>query len=269
MNFATRPLVALAVALLAFSAAAQQPSPEPPNDQQPSNSQAQPPDQSQSSKEPSSDKSKMSQSEAPANVGAPPNQQQPKRILGVMPNFRAVSAGALPPPPTAKEAFKIATENSFDYSSFVFVGITSALAEWTGAHPQLGEGMPGYGRYYWRGFADKTDGNYWVIFALPTLFHQDERYYAVGKGSIIKRGVYAGTRIFITPDYHGHNSFNVSELLGRGISQGISLSYYPSGTRTASALATKYGWALGRDVLTNVFREFWPDIATHVLHRHP
>ncbi len=214
-------------------------------------------------------KKSEAQSTAPANQGAPRNLQQPKRILGVMPNFRAVSAGALPPPPTAKQALKIATQNSFDYSSFIFVGITSALAEWTVAHPQLGQGLPGYGRYYWRGLLDKTDGNYWVIFALPTVFHQDERYYARGHGNILKRGVYAGTRILITPDYHGHNSFNVSELLGRGIAQGISLSYYPSGTRTAAALATKYGWALGRDVLTNVFREFWPDIATHVLHRHP
>jgi hypothetical protein len=188
--------------------------------------------------------------------------------MGVMPNFRAVSAGALPPPPTPKEAFIIASQNSFDYSSFIFVGVTSALAEWTDAH-RLGQGLPGFGRYYWRGFLDKTDGNYWVIFALPSVFHQDERYYAVGKGSIVKRGVYAGTRIFITPDYHGHNSFNVSELLGRGIAQGISVTYYPSGSRTASALATKYAYALGRDALTNVFREFWPDIATHVLHRHP
>ncbi|MGC2189135.1 MAG: hypothetical protein WA607_11980, partial [Candidatus Sulfotelmatobacter sp.] len=95
-----------------------------------------------------------------------------------MPNFRAVSAGAQPPPFTPKQAFKIATQNSFDYSSFIFVGITSALAEWTDAHPQLGQGLPGYGRYYWRGLLDKTDGNYWVIFALPTVFHQDERYYA-------------------------------------------------------------------------------------------
>lgn len=212
---------------------------------------------------------KGKQSTAPANEGAPQNKQQPKRILGVMPNFRAVSAGAHPPPPTPKQAFKIATQNSFDYSSFVFVGITSALAEWTVAHPQLGQGLPGYGRYYWRGFVDKTDGNYWVIFALPTVFHQDERYYAKGEGNFWRRGFYAGTRIFVTPDYHGHDSFNVSELLGRGIAQGISLSYYPSGTRTAGALATKYGWALGRDALTNVFREFWPDIATRVLHRHP
>jgi hypothetical protein len=61
---------------------------------------------------------KADQSTAPANVGAPAGQQQPKRILGIMPNFRAVSAGAHPPPPTAKQSFMIATRNSFDYSSF-------------------------------------------------------------------------------------------------------------------------------------------------------
>jgi hypothetical protein len=205
----------------------------------------------------------------PANEGAPPSKQQPKRILGVMPNFRAVSAGAFPPPPTAKQAFIIATQNSFDYSSFVFVGITSAMAEWSDAHPQLGEGMAGFGRYYWRGFADKTNGNYLVIFALPTIFHQDERYYALGSGTFWKRLSYSGTRVFVTPNYEGHNSFNVSELLGRGMAQGISLTYYPSKTRTAGAISQKYAYAIGRDALTNVFREFWPDIATHVLHRNP
>ena len=199
----------------------------------------------------------------------PISKQQPKRILGIMPNYRAVSAGEVPPPPTPKQAFIIATKNSFDYSSFIFVGITSALAEASNAHPQLGKGLPGYGRYYWRGYLDKTDGNYLVIFALPTVFHQDERYFAKGEGGFFKRGIYAASRILITPDYHGHNSFNASEVFGRGMAQGISLSYYPSHDHTAGALAVKYGWAMGRDALTNVFREFWPDIATHVLHRHP
>lgn len=186
-----------------------------------------------------------------------------------MPNFRAVSAGALPPPPTAKESFKIATENSFDYSSFIFVGITSLLAEGTDAHPDLGKGIGGFGGYYWRGFLDKTGGNYLVIFALPTILHEDERYYAKGTGPIWKRAVYSASRILITPDYHGHDTVNASELLGRAMAQGISIGYYPPGDRTASALASKYAFALGRDALTNVFREFWPDIAKHVLHRHP
>ncbi len=30
-------------------------------------------------------------------------------------------------------------------------------------------------------------------------------------------------------------------------------------TRTASALGEKYGYAIGRDAITNVFREFWPE----------
>jgi hypothetical protein len=192
---------------------------------------------------------------------------QPKRILGVMPNYRAVSAGIIPPPPTAKEAFKIATKNSFDYSSFLFVGVTSLLAEATDAHPALGKGIAGYGRYYWRGWLDKTDGNYMVVFVLPTLLHQDERYYSMGKGKVWKRAVYAASRILITPDYHGHNTFNASEVFGRGISQGISAFYYPSSDRTAGALAVKFGWAMERDALTNVFREFWPDISERVFHR--
>lgn len=204
-----------------------------------------------------------------ANKEVPPSQQQPKRILGIMPNYRAVSAGALPPPPTPKEAFKIATQNSFDYSAFTFVGITSLLAEANNAHPQLGKGVGGYWGYYWRGFLDKTDGNYWVVAILPTFLHQDERYYAMGQGNFLKRATYAATRVLITPNYEGHNTFNASEIFGRGISQGISLAYYPSQDRTVGDFATKYGWAIGRDALTNAFREFWPDIATHVLHRHP
>jgi hypothetical protein len=186
-----------------------------------------------------------------------------------MPNFRAVSAGVIPPPPTPKQAFVIATKNSFDYSSFIFVGVTSIMAEGANDHAQLGKGMPGFWRYYWRGFVDKTDGNYLVIFALPTVFHQDERYYSLGRGSILKRIAYSTSRVLVTPNYQGHSSFNVSELLGRGIAQGISLAYYPSQTRTFGGIASKYGYAIGRDAFTNAFREFWPDIATHVLHRHP
>ncbi|HEY3825301.1 MAG TPA: hypothetical protein VGL82_12130 [Bryobacteraceae bacterium] len=204
-----------------------------------------------------------------AASGTPIAKQQPKRILGIMPNYRAVSAGTIPPPPTPLQALKIATQNSFDYSAFVFVGVTSLLAEGTNAHPALGKGVSGFAGYYWRGYLDKTDGNYLVIFAMPTIFHQDERYYAKGEGGFWKRGIYAASRVLITPNYHGHATFNASEVFGRAAAQGISIAYYPRSDRTVGDLASKYAYALGRDALTNVFREFWPDIATHVLHRHP
>ena len=194
---------------------------------------------------------------------------QPKRILGVMPNYRAVSAGEIPQSPTPKEALKIATKNNFDYSAFLFAGFTTLMAEGANGHPQFGKGPAGFGRYYWRGLVDRTDGNYLVIFALPTVFRQDERYYAKGEGSIWKRGVYAASRVLITPNYQGHNTFNASEVFGRGVAQAISIAYYPDADNTAGAIAARYGWAIGRDALTNVFRELWPDIAEHVLHRKP
>jgi len=44
---------------------------------------------------------------------------------------------------------------------------------------------------------------------------------------------------------------------------------YPAGDRRVGDIAVKDGWAMGRDALTNVIREFWPDMATQVPHRHP
>jgi len=204
---------------------------------------------------------------APQQNTPPKPPPQPKRILGIMPNYRAVSAGVKAPPPTPRVLFKVATENSFDYSAFVFVGVTSLLAEGDNAHSQLGKGVGGYWAYYWRGYLDKTDGNYMVDFAFPTLLHEDERYYAKGTGSIWNRGVYAATRVVITPHDNGRNGFNGAEILGRGVSQAISLTYYPSATQTLGGYSTKFAYAIGRDALTNVFREFWPDISTHLLHK--
>jgi hypothetical protein len=256
-----RFLVSLALLLTAGSLPAQQPAQNPQTDtQKPS---------AGSSSQPSTPQQVPNAPEPHVKPAPPTLKPQPKRILGIMPNYRAVSAGSIPPPPTPRQAFKIATLNSFDRSSYIFVGITSLLAEGTNAHPQLGKGPGGFWGYYWRGFLDKTDGNYLVIYALPTVLHEDERYFAMGQGGIVKRGVYAASRVIITPNYQGHNTFNASEIFGRGISQAISISYYPSADRTFEDIAEKYGYAIGRDALTNTFREFWPDIAAHLHHHHP
>src|ERR1700739_1029948 len=87
------------VMIVSFSVSAQENSPPTPSS---SETKAPPADSDQ--KQP--DTTRERQRAAPANVGASPEKQQPKRILGIMPNFRAVSAGALPPPPTPRQAFK-------------------------------------------------------------------------------------------------------------------------------------------------------------------
>ena len=71
----------------------------------------------------------------------PLDRQQPQRILGFMPNFRTVSGGAAPHPPGWKYNFTVATRQATDYSSFIFLGITSLTAEGMDSHAALGKGI--------------------------------------------------------------------------------------------------------------------------------
>ena len=48
-------------------------------------------------------------------------------------------------------------------------------------HPSLGKGVDGFYAYTWRGFLDKTDGTYLSAWLLPSLLHEDTRFYALGE----------------------------------------------------------------------------------------
>lgn len=197
---------------------------------------------------------------------------QPHRILGLMPNYRSVSAGEIPPPPGFKQSFKIATRQAFDYSSFVFLGLTTSSAYWQDSHPSLDTyngGNAVFWAYLWRGFLDKTDGTYQSAWILPTLLHEDTRYYAMGHGSKWKRLGYAMSRVAVARTYEGHATPNLAGLGGKIGSQFVSRTYYPPGSESFGVLATKFSYACARDMGFTVFREFYPDIAIHILHRNP
>ena len=107
--------------------------------------------------------------------GAPT--QQTKRILGIVPNFRSVSADVHLPPQTVRDKFTTAFEDSFDYSSAIFVAAQAALYYGFNDTPEFHDGWPGYARYYWHTFADTADENIWVEGILPSVLHQDNRFY--------------------------------------------------------------------------------------------
>jgi hypothetical protein len=192
--------------------------------------------------------------------------QQPKRILGFMPNIRAVSVGEPVPKPTLREKFRLATANSFDYSGFISVALESAIPFTRASYPQLGEGLTAYAQYYWRDFLDRTSGQYFTNAIIPILTHEDTRYYTLGKGRWYKRLAYASTRVFITPNDHGNNTFNISEVVGKGMSAGLGNLYYP-GSPSWSKTEQRWEERVYLDAAYAVFREFWPDINTRVLHR--
>ncbi len=186
--------------------------------------------------------------------------QQTKRILGIVPNFRSVSAGVKLPPQTPKEKFKTGFEDSFDYSAVIFVGIQAGIAQATSSYPAFHQGAAGYARYFWHTFADQADENLLVESILPTVTHEDSRYYTLGQGGFVKRSIYAGSRILITRKDSGGETLNVSEIVGAGAAAGISTAYYPGQYDTWTKTGQRWLTSLILDGATLYVKEFWPDI---------
>lgn len=193
--------------------------------------------------------------------------KQTKRILWIVPNFRSVSVNQKLPPQSAKDKFIGATQDSFDYSAFIFDGLLAGEALAAGSYPEFHAGAAGYARYYWHTFADQTDENYLVEFILPAALHQDPRYYTLERGGIIKRTAYSFSRVLITRTDAGHETVNASEIVGAGAAAGISDFYYPSPERDWTKTGQRWLTSVSLDGLTFVFKEFWPDINDHIFHQ--
>lgn len=202
----------------------------------------------------------------------PEQGKQTKRILGVFPNFRSVSANSQLPAQSPKEKFTEFREDSFDYSSFILIAALSGVSQLQGSTPEYHTGPAAYGRYYWHNFVDQVDENFWVEFLLPSALHQDGRYYTLGSGSakrhngFAKRAEYALSRVAITRSDYGRNSFNYSEVVGAGTSAGIANAYHPSSDRGWTETGERWGLNLGIDGGSFILKEFWPDINRAIFH---
>jgi hypothetical protein len=194
------------------------------------------------------------------NASQSTGDKQTKRILGIVPNFRAVSADEQLPPETVKEKFMDATQDSFDYSSIVFPLIIAGYNQARNATPEFHQGAAGYARYFWHSAVDQTSENYMVEFIFPTITSEDARYYTLGHGGFMKRTGYALSRAVITRTNSGAKTFNFSEVVGAGAAAGISNLYYPSASRTLGNTGSQWGLDVGIDAGVFWFREFWPDI---------
>ena len=105
-----------------------------------------------------------------------PTGAQTRRILWIIPNFRSVSADTYLPPQSFKEKLWLATQESFDYSAFIYEGIVAGMAMAQKSEPSFGQGASGYGIYYAHTFADGTVENYFVEAFVPAATKEDPRY---------------------------------------------------------------------------------------------
>jgi hypothetical protein len=208
----------------------------------------------------------------PATKDATPNsqqaqqQQEDKRVFGVFPNYRTAEGSQPFAPITSAQKIQIGLKDSFDWPVYLTGGAFAALYQIENQNPSFGQGMKGYARRYGTALCDQVTGNMMTESFMPSLLHEDPRYFRRGTGSVLSRTVYALTRIFVTRTDSGGRSFNFSEWAGNSAAVAISNAYYPD-TRTASQNAERLGIACATDAFSQVMKELWPDVKRRLFHR--
>ena len=210
------------------------------------------------------------------------------RLFFALPNFLTLENADQVPPLTTKQKYSVVARSSFDYVQYPWYGFLAGISQAQNSEPGYGQGAAGYGKRFGAAIADGTIENFLTSAVLPSLLHQDPRYFQLGKGGFFHRAGYSVSRIVVTRGDSGKSQFNFSEDFGSAISAAISTYSYhprsfttvrlsPSGTptlvhnpsdRTLKNTASVWGTQVAYDTITIVVKEFWPDVHRKLSHKH-
>lgn len=187
--------------------------------------------------------------------------EEKQRVFGIIPNFY-IAYNQDAAPLTAKLKFQLAAKVSFDPITFVGVGVAAAF-EQAGDHSNYPQGWKGfgerYGAVYTNGFTDIMVGGA----ILPSLLHQDPRYFYKGTGTTKSRVLYAITRPFVCKGDNGSWQPNYSTMGGDLASAAISNAYYPESNRGVGLFLGNFLIGTGQRAAANLAQEFVLSRLTH------
>ncbi len=183
---------------------------------------------------------------------------EPKRIFGIIPNYRTSPNVKAFTPLSIREKWSIVKDDSLDRGTFMLALGFGGEAMFFESSPSFGHGLAGYARYSAAAYADWTLGNVMTEGLYPTVLHQDPRYFRRGDGSTWSRLRYAMSQTLWTHADSGRFQVNYSELVGNTTAVAISTLYYPD-NRTLGASVSKVAVQIGVDMAANLLKEFSPD----------
>jgi len=196
--------------------------------------------------------------------------ENPKRILGIIPNFQTKNDTPQNQPPlTPKEKYALAFHQTVDFSAHIGNAFQAMLQQASNGQPHYGQGWGPYAERFGAAEADQATSAFFIFGFLPHILHDDPRYFRRAKGSAWSRIRYSATRTVITRTDAGTSTFNVPQVAGQLIQQGISTAYYPDQDRTAGRVFENWGTNLAYNSAYNVLKEFYPDFLRIAFHRRP
>lgn len=193
--------------------------------------------------------------------------QKKQRVLGILPEFN-VSRVPDAVPLTRRQKFGLAFSTLSDPGTFFFAGVVSGIAQAQNSFPGYGQGVEGYAKRFGATYLDTFNGAMIGNAILPSILHQDPRYFRKGKGNFANRFGYAVLSTFRCKSDSGHWQPNYSNVLGNFAAGAASNLYYPDSQRGfvstyQRAIVVSAQGAIGASI-----SEFWPDIARHLRKRN-
>src|SRR5882724_657129 len=163
-------------------------------------------------------------------------------------------------PLSARCKFNLFLQQTHSPYTFVSAGFQATWAQAMGRWPHYGGGAQGWAKRFGATLADTESRRFIQTYALSTILHQDPRYFPSGKRALIARVWYSTTRVVVTKSDNGDSVFNTSEFLGALLSSALQNAYYPRHDRTFGDTMNRFGGALSSDAITDLLREFAPDM---------
>jgi hypothetical protein len=189
------------------------------------------------------------------------------RLFWTLPNFLTLENVRAVPPLTSGQKIKLVARTTFDPVEFPFFAFLAGISQASNSESGYGQGAIGYAKRFGSTFVDGTSENFFAQAFFPSLLRQDPRYYQDGKGTFWRRAGYAVSRTAVTRNDSGHMRFNISEFAGAGVAAAISNAYHPASDRNVPNTMETWGTMMGWDTVSNVLKEFWPDIRRKVHRR--
>jgi hypothetical protein len=103
---------------------------------------------------------------------------------------------------------------------------------------------------------------------LPTVLHEDPRYFRKAYGSVVSRGLYSAAQSVVARKDDGSTGVSFASILGHLAGSALTATYYPAPSVKTSVVMETWGWSMAGDAGGNLFLEFWPDVRDAVFHRH-
>jgi hypothetical protein len=168
-------------------------------------------------------------------------------------------------PASVKHKLTRAAKETVEWTVPLIAAGSAGIDQLTDQNPSLGQGGEGFGKRFYRYYADEAMKRFLVNGVLASAFHQETLYSRRGQGSFWNRFGYAASRVVITRSDSSKTQFNYSEVIGVSATNAISTAYFP-GYRNASDTFQRISIDLAGDAACNVFREFWPDLKRKFAH---